>query len=87
VLVRLILLAYSIVYHFLKGSREILLKHYNYLKLISTLPKYRQNTSIRDREDRLKEKLKGDRIFLRFISSIEVGKHDFIFLNTIKQYF
>jgi hypothetical protein len=63
VLVRLMLLVYSIVYYFLKGNQEILLERYNYLKLISTLPKYKQNTSIRDREGRLKEKLEGDRTF------------------------
>ena len=81
------LLAYSIVYYFLKGNQEILLRRYNYLKLISALFKYRQNTSVRDREDRLKEKLEGDRIFLRFVSGIKVGEYDFIFLNTIKRYF
>ena len=75
------------VYYFLEGNREILLRRYNYLKLISALFKYRQNTSVRDREDRLKEKLEGDRIFLRFVSGIKVGEYDFIFLNTIKRYF
>jgi len=87
VLARLILLACSIVYYFLKENQEILLGRYNYLKLISALPKYKQNTSVRDREDRLKEKLKGDRIFLRFISGVKVGEYNFIFLNAIKQYF
>jgi len=77
------LLACSIVYYFLKGNREILLGRYNYLKLMFALPKYKQNTSVRDREDRLKEKL-GDRTFLRFVSGIKVKKHNFIFSNTIK---
>ena len=86
-LARLILLACSIVYHFLKGNREILLGRYNYLKLISTLPKYKQNTSVKDREDRLKEKLEGDRIFLRFVFGVKVGEYNFIFLNAIKRYF
>jgi len=80
------LLACSIVYYFLKGNREILLGRYNYLKLMSALPKYKQNTSVKDREDKLKEKLKN-RTFLRFVSGIKVKKHDFIFLNTIKRYF
>jgi len=75
------------VYYFLKGNQEILLERYNYLKLISALPKYKQNTSGRDREGRLKEKLKGNRIFLCFVSGIKVEKHNFIFLNTIKRYF
>ena len=74
----------SMVYYFLKGNQEILLGRYNYLKLISALPKYKQNTSIRDREDRLKEKLKGDRLFLRFVSSIKARKYNFIFLNAVK---
>jgi len=78
------LLAYSIVYHFLKGNQEILLGRYNHLKLMSALPKYKQNTSVRDREDRLKEKLKGDGLFLHFVSSIKVEKYNFIFSNTIK---
>ena len=51
---------------------------------MSALPKYKQNTSRRDREDRLKEKLKGDRTFLCFFSGVKVGKHDFIFLNAVK---
>ena len=75
------------VYYFLEGNREILLRRYNYLKLISALFKYRQNTSVRDREDRLKEKLKEYRTFLYFVSSIEVGEYNFIFLNAIKRYF
>jgi len=87
VLARLMLLACSIVYYFLKGNRKILLERYNYLKLMSALPKYKQNTSVRDREDRLKEKLKGDRTFLRFVSGVKVGEHDFIFLNAIKRCF
>ena len=78
------LLAYSIVYYFLKGNQEILLRRYNYLKLISALPKYKQNTSIRDREGRLKEKLGGDRIFLRFVSGVKVGEYGFIFSNAIE---
>ena len=53
---------------------------------MSALPKYKQNTSVKDREDKLKEKLKN-RTFLRFVSGIKVKKHDFIFLNTIKRYF
>ena len=81
------LLAYSIVYYFLKGNREILLRRYDYLKLMSTLPRYKQNTSIRDREGRSKEKLEGDRIFLRFVSSVKVGEHSFIFSNAIKRCF
>jgi len=80
------LLAYSIVYYFLKGNREILLGRYNYLKLISALPKYKQNTSVRDREDRLKEKFR-DRTFLRFVFSVKVEEHNFIFSNAVKQCF
>jgi len=86
-LVRLMLLVCSIVYYFLKGNREILLRRYNYLKLISALPKYKQNTSVKDREDRLKEKLEGDKIFLRFVSGVKVEKYNFIFLKAVKQYF
>ena len=81
------LLVCSMVYHFLKGNQKILLRRYNYLKLISALSKYKQNTSVRDREDKLKEKLNGDRTFLRFVSGVKVGKYNFIFLNAIKQCF
>jgi hypothetical protein len=84
VLVRPMLLICSIIYYFLKGNQEILLRRYNYLKLISALPKYEQNTSVRDRESRLKEKLKGDRIFLCSVSGVKVGKHGFIFSNAVK---
>ena len=51
---------------------------------MSALLKYKQNTSIKDRKGRLKEKLKGDRLFLRFVSGVKVGKHGFIFLNAVK---
>ena len=54
---------------------------------MSALPRYKQNTSIRDREGRLKEKLKGDRTFLRFVSGVKVEEHSFIFLNAIKRCF
>ena len=54
---------------------------------MSVLPRYKQNTNIRNREGRSKEKLKRDKTFLRFISSIKVGEYGFIFLNIIKQYF
>ena len=84
VLARLMLLVCGIVYHFFRGNWEILLKRYNYLKLMLALLKYKQNINIREREGRLKERLKRDRIFLRFISSIKIKEQDFIFLNIVK---
>ena len=81
------LLAYNIVYHFFKGNWEIFLKCYNYLKLISALPRYEQNISVKDKEGRSKEKLEGNKTFLRFISNVKVGEHGFIFSNTVKQCF
>ena len=51
---------------------------------MSALPKYKQNTNVKDREGRSKEKLKGDKIFLRFVFGVKVGEHSFIFSNAIK---
>ena len=51
---------------------------------MSALPKYEQNTSVRNREGRLKEKFGGDRIFLRFVFGVKVGEYGFIFSNAME---